>query len=214
MLLVAHRTPITAAGCAALAAAGAAVFEVDVQLDRDRLVVSHFLPLPGTAGWMQHDNWRFRRRTVGDLDPSVGDIVSSVPADCLILLDPKASSPAARDRLTAAIIDQLPDRARYRVSTSSPADLARLRSAGFTTWRTIGDRRELAAVLAGGRLPDDAVSIRHRLLDAETLARLHERVGGVVAWTVNDVARARWLRDAGVDGVTTDHLDVLHALRG
>jgi glycerophosphoryl diester phosphodiesterase len=36
----------------------------------------------------------------------------------------------------------------------------------------------------------------------------------VVAWTVNDPARARRLRDLGVDGVTTDRIAVLHALNG
>jgi glycerophosphoryl diester phosphodiesterase len=36
----------------------------------------------------------------------------------------------------------------------------------------------------------------------------------VVAWTVNDVERARQLRDLGVDAVTTDRIQVMSAVAG
>jgi glycerophosphoryl diester phosphodiesterase len=111
-----------------------------------------------------------------------------------------------------ALIDTLPDRDRFRVCGHRHDDLEAVRRAGFRTWRTARDARELAALAADGRLPDDAVSIRHRLLTGKVLDRLHEQAPAVVAWTVNDVARARQLRAMGVDGVTTDRVAVLTEL--
>ena len=58
MFLVAHRTPRTAAGCEAFAAAGAGMFECDVQFRGRTVVVSHFLPFLGRRGWLEHDNGR------------------------------------------------------------------------------------------------------------------------------------------------------------
>jgi glycerophosphoryl diester phosphodiesterase len=212
MLLVAHRTPLSAAGCAALAAAGAGAFELDVQLIDGRLVVSHFVTLPRLPRWIEHDNWRFRLRNGRPFDAAFADVVRFVPADCRILLDPKLKQGADRVRLAEALAATVPagERERFVVSTSHPGDLDRYRAAGFPTWRTIGNREHLHAVLAGGRLPDGGLSVRQSLLgDAELVARLRERASPVVAWTVNDARRARQLRDLGVDGLTTDRIAVL-----
>jgi glycerophosphoryl diester phosphodiesterase len=213
MLLVAHRTPHTAAGCAELAAAGAGAFELDVQVIGGRLVVSHFVTLAGLPDWVEHDNWRFRVRGRGPRDVDFADMVALVPPECLVLLDPKLPRGADRVRLADALAAAIPDRGRFRVSTADPDDLARYRAAGFRTWRTIGDRGHLREVLAGGALPDEAVSVRHWLLaDGAVVARLHERARSVIAWTVNDPARARRLAGWGVDGVTTDSRAVLTGL--
>jgi glycerophosphoryl diester phosphodiesterase len=211
MLLVAHRTPLSAVGCAQLAAAGARVFEVDVQLGRHHVVVSHYLPF-GRGGVLQRDNWRLRWHTSGHRDPAVLDVAAVVPDDCRVMLDMKESTPSRREELTAALIETLADRARFVVCGGRPEDLDRMRRAGFTTWRTVQNARELADVLADGSLPDHAVSIRHSLLTGVSLERLHGVVPAVVAWTVNDPRRARGLRDIGADGVTTDRAAVLTAL--
>jgi glycerophosphoryl diester phosphodiesterase len=56
----------------------------------------------------------------------------------------------------------------------------------------------------------EAVSLHtnHKKLDAKNIARLHERGYRVMLYTVNDVASARRLFDAGVDGLFTDNLKV------
>lgn len=213
MLLVAHRTPASRARCARLVAAGAQVFEIDIQYVGDRLAVSHYLPL-GRTGRVQRDNWRLRWHTAASRDPGVADVADVVPAGSTVLLDVKEKSAAGRRALVAALAGQLTDRARYRVCGPHRDDLARLREAGFATWRTVGNHRELAGVLAEPGLADEVVSIRHSLLTDDTLQALHDRVPAVVAWTVNDLGRARRLRDLGVDGVTTDRLAVLRALSG
>ena len=212
MILVAHRTPATRSGCEQVAAAGASVFEADVQVDdHGAVVVTHYLPF-GVGGRFERDNWRIRWHTGRVRDPRLFDVIDIVPADCLVLLDLKERHAARRARLVAALADALPDRSRFRVCGHPEEDVAALRAAGFRTWRSVGNRRHLAAVLTEHRLADDAVSIRHSLLTADVLARLRERVPHVVAWTVNSDVRAGQLRALGVDGVTTDSVTVLRML--
>jgi glycerophosphoryl diester phosphodiesterase len=212
MLLVAHRAPLNGLGCAERAAAGARLFELDVQLSHDRLVVSHFHPVLGRRGWLEVDNWSIRWSPRSVRDPVLGDVVDYIPKGCEILLDLKQTDPARRRDLTEKVCAELTDRTRYRVSGGSAGDLKRLRAAGFRTWRSIGGRLDLERVLARGRGPDEAVSVHHKLLDARSVESLHEVAAMVVAWTVNDVQRARDLQALGVDGITTDSLQVMTAL--
>lgn len=214
MLIVAHRTPTTAAGCAALAAAGAHAFELDVQLRGTRLVVSHYLPFLGVRGWLEHDNGRFRWRSGPPRDPALLDIVALIPPQCLILLDPKETEPCRRRALHEALVAALPERDRLRVSTDRADDLERYRAAGFQTWRTIKTGRALGHVISSGPVPDAGVSVRHTLLDAASVERLHGVTDTVVAWTVRNVARAARLREFGVDGITTDSRGVMTRLAG
>lgn len=190
------------------------MFEVDVQLRGDTIVVSHFLPFLRVRGWLEHDNRRFRWRGGPPRDSALLDVVELIPADCLILLDPKETDPARASRLAQELARVLPDRGRFRVSTHLLDDLDQHRTVGFRTWRTIKDDRDLERVLRVGPLPDDGVSVRHTLLTEASVDGLHRVVDNVVAWTVNDVDRARRLRDLGVDGITTDSTEVIAAVAG
>ena len=204
MFVVAHRTPTTPQACAALVAAGVSYFELDVQLAHDPaagLVVSHFLPLFGVRGWVENDNWRFRWRS--RRDPSILELLACIPAGAGVLLDPKETDRARRAELVNRIGD-LPDPHRFVVSTSEVDDLTAFRAAGLRTWRTIKNRAQLSAVFAAGSVEDEGVSVRHRLLDATAIDRLHALVASVVGWTVNDVPRARSLYEWGIDGITSD----------
>ncbi len=207
MIAVAHRLPRDAEARAAWLAAGVQRFEADVQLAPDgAVVVSHFLPFLRVRGWLQHDGTTFRWGGGGD--PTLDEALGALPPSAGVLLDPKETRPSRRAALVAALSAALPDRERHVVSTDDDGDLAGYRAAGFRTWRTVKDAATLRSVLAGPELPDAGVSIRHTLLDRATVARLHERCGQVVAWTVNDEGRARSLLGDGVDGVTTDRPDV------
>jgi hypothetical protein len=210
MLLVAHRSPGTLAQCRAVADAGATVFEVDVQIWRGRLVVSHYLPVLRTA--VRRDGWRFVRGWHERREPLLAHVAALVPPDRVVLLDLKETELGRRAELLAAVAATLPSSGRYLACTPIADDLEVLRDKGFSTWRTIGDRRQLDAVLAGERLADDAVTVNHKLLSRAVVDRLHVLSNTVVAWTVNDVRRAVWLRDNGVDGVTTDSTDVMREL--
>jgi glycerophosphoryl diester phosphodiesterase len=211
VLLVAHRTPPSSAQCARLAAAGATIFEIDVQLGRGRIAVSHFLPV-GRGGYLQRDNWRWRWHTAAARDPAVDDVAAVVPPGCAVLLDLKERTAERRRELISAIVETMPERKRYVVCGPHPEDLQRLRAAGFRTWRTVGGRRSLAALLADGPIPDEAISIRHTLLTEASIDRLQDVTETVVAWTVNDPGRARQLRDLGVSGITTDRPAVMQSV--
>ncbi|MFN2560014.1 MAG: glycerophosphodiester phosphodiesterase [Jatrophihabitans sp.] len=210
MLLVAHRTPRSRAACEVLAAAGARVFEADIQVDdQHRIVVSHYLPM---GDWLQRDNWRVRWHTSAAHDPTLDDVVALVPSGCRVSLDIKERTDEGRRRLIDALIAGFSDRSRFVVCGGREPDLERLRAAGFRTWRSAGRPAQLRELLAQGPLHDDAVSVRHSLLTPDVVARLHQQVATVVAWTVNDLRRARRVREFGVDGITTDRPAVLRML--
>lgn len=185
------------------------MFELDIQLGRDRLVVSHYLPVLRRRGWLENDNWKVRRSATLDQDPLVLQVVARIPKGCRVLLDLKETEPRRRAELNRRLAAELTDRTRFVVSTSNVQDLDQLREAGFATWRTLGGRRDLTRLLAAGDVQDEAVSVRQRLLDGATVRRLHDVAPSVVAWTVNGVGRACELRSAGVDGLTTDSTSVL-----
>ena len=71
VLLLAHRFPGTAEGCREFLRAGAAGFEMDLQLRGRRVLVSHYLPFLQIHGWFQHDGTRFRWRDGPPYDPTL-----------------------------------------------------------------------------------------------------------------------------------------------
>ena len=209
MLAIAHRTPATRERCAALGAAGATVFEIDIQIVGDDLVVSHYLPVHPRLPRLRRDRGRFTVRRRGRLEPALAAAVEALPAGAEILLDLKADTGPAAHALVDRVIANGPDPARCYASTKGWATLPALTGAGYRTWRTIADPAALRAALALPELPDHAVTVRHTLLTPEVMTALRERVPRVMTWTVNDVARARQVMELGVDGVTTDSLEVL-----
>lgn len=215
-LLVAHRLPDSATRCAALAAAGAGGFELDVQLRGNAVVVSHYLPFLQIPGWLEHDGTRFRWGGGRVLDPQLDEALARVPGTARIVLDPKELRRPRRRRLVAALtaaLAALPNqRGRCVVTTDDPTELRTYRAAGIATWRTVGAAHELAALLEDGPGDDIGVAVRHTLLTADAVTRLHSRATTVAAWTVNEVPRARKLAAIGVDVITTDRVEVLTAL--
>lgn len=217
VLLFAHRFPGSAERCRELVTAGAGGFELDIQLgSRGGVVVSHYLPFLQIHGWFQHDGARFRWRDGPPYDPTLAEAVALVPPSVQLLLDPKESRRGRRHRLVEQVAAELDgvDRDRVAVSVAAADELAAYRAAGFRTWRTVRDERELRELLDSGATGDHGASIRHSLLNERVLAQLRELVPTVVAWTVNDPPRARLLCRLGVDGITTDRVDVMAAALG
>jgi glycerophosphoryl diester phosphodiesterase len=209
MLVVAHRSPRSATACRAAADAGATVFEIDVQIWHGKLVVSHYLPVGGTP--FRRDGWRFAVGWSERREPPLERVASVVPDQHTVLLDLKENEPGRRRALVEAIVDTLPNSGRYIACSPLVDDINALREKGFRTWRTIGDQGALNAVFDVGELADEAVTVDHRLLSQGSVERLHRHTSTVVAWTVNDVGRLLTLRGWGVDGVTTDRIEVMRA---
>lgn len=214
MLAIAHRTPATADRCAALAAAGATVFEIDVQAFGDDLVVSHYLPVHPRLARVRRDRARFTVRRRGRLEVALAATVESLPAGAEILLDLKVDRGPAAHALVERIVAAGPDPARCYASTKGWETLPALAAAGYRTWRTVADPAALTAALAMPAIPDDAVTVRHSLLTPEVIAALRDRGPRVMTWTVNDLGRAREVIALGVDGVTTDSPEVLRLVSG
>ena len=214
MLAIAHRTPATRERCAALGAAGATVFEIDVQTIGEDLVVSHYLPVHPRLPRVRRDRTRFTVRRRGRLEPALAAAIEALPDGAEILLDLKVDRGPAAHALVERIVATGPDPARCYASTKGWETLPALAAAGYRTWRTIGDATALAAALAMPELPDHAVTVRHTLLTAEVMTKLRDLVPRVMTWTVNDPARARQVIELGVDGVTTDSADVLRLVSG
>ena len=201
------------------------MFELDVQLrggEGGVLVCSHYLPLGrrpdrragSRALEVERDNWRLRRAP--GRDPALTDVLALIPSGCGVLLDPKhrPGVPPEQLRLALARFVAGSERpGRFVVSTGDPRLLAAYRSDGVRTWRSIGDRAALHRAIAAGGLPEEGVSVRHSLLDAETTSALNVVAGIIVAWTVNSRRRATELVRLGVGGVTTDRLAVLAIAR-
>ena len=213
---IAHRLPADAGKRTELLAAGARGFELDVQLRHGQVVVSHHLPFLQIPGWLEHDGGRFRWGGGRLLDPTLDETLSSLPREVITTLDPKEQRTTRRRALTRAVIDELRGHGARLVvvTTDDDADLAAYRAAGVSTWRTAGDTAALHRLLARDVLLDAGVAVRHTLLDASTIGRLHALTPWVGAWTVDDVDRARRLADWGADSVTTDNPAVVRALAG
>ena len=214
MLAIAHRTPATRERCAVLGAAGATVFEIDIQSIGEELVVSHYLPVHPRLPRLRRDRVRFTVRRRGRLEPALAATVEALPAGAEILLDLKLDTGPAAHALVERVIANGPDPARCYASTKGWATLPALTAAGYRTWRTIGDPAALRAALALPEIPDHAVTVRHTLLTPAVMTALRDRVPRVMTWTVNDPARARRVMALGVDGVTTDSVDVLRLVSG
>lgn len=213
-LAIAHRAPSDPAACAALATAGVAVFEIDVQEIDGTLVSSHFLPVHPRLARLRRDRRSFtvRRRTAGEL--ALLEALDAIPGSAQVLLDLKIDRGDAAAALVERLASVRPDPARCLVSTKGWQTLDAVRAAGYRTWRTVADANALASVLSGPAPADDAVTVRHSLLTPEVIQRLRAKVPAVMTWTVNDPDRAAQLLAAGVDGITSDSDRVLRLVAG
>jgi glycerophosphoryl diester phosphodiesterase len=236
-ILVAHRGGHHTRALRAAIDAGVDWVEVDVWWHHRRLVVRH-----DPALWrlpVTYDGWRMRvaLRPFPTLDRLL-DLLADTPVR--LLLDLKGTLPedtlgktfartAARHllrvartarELPRALVETL--RRRQAVARAAvcgqqwaPLDAARALEPALPVFFSLGTEEHITAYLR--RLQDGTalplISIRHSLLTAERVADLRDRGVTMVAWTVNDYARARELIGWGVDGITSDSLVLLQRLR-
>lgn len=182
---------------------GAGVIEIDVVSSRGRLYAGHRRQIPWLGPWL------FRRPTLEQV------WVASAPV--AIMLDLKESSPVFLARLFAFLAEHGRDRLVILVS-GNPATLQAFQ-------RQMPDVIRLYGASPPGRLEafmnDEALialvnglNLRHERIDRQVGAWANARGLWLIAWTVNDFARARELAEIGVDIITTDNLAILSQLRG
>jgi glycerophosphoryl diester phosphodiesterase len=212
VILIAHRMPLTVPGCLELAASGANVFEVDVQLSGTGVVISHALPLLPRLPYLRHDGWEFSwsRALIG---LPLTSAVDRLPAAAELLLDLKTDNgPGATHLVDRLLATSSLDPARCYVSSKNWDQLERFSAAGFRTWRSVADRGTLQQLVEAGEHDRSyAITVRHTYLTAASMPQLRP-FGQVIAWTVNDPGRALELVRLGVAGVTSDNPAVFAAL--
>jgi glycerophosphoryl diester phosphodiesterase len=221
VLVVAHRLPSTPAEAAVLAEAGANVFELDLQLFGDRLIVSHYLPLMRSFDLVRRNGRRFSIATELLGEP-LREALAIVPDGARLALDLKTDhGPLAwrmAERLSAGLAAEGVDPASCFVASKNWGTLRYLRDRGFRTWPSVASGKALARFLAGtAGIGHAGVSIRHSFVTPSLIPRLKDLIaesGDVVAWTVRAPSRAVELVSWGVGGITADSPDVLAAAAG
>ncbi|MFN0145668.1 MAG: glycerophosphodiester phosphodiesterase [Dehalococcoidia bacterium] len=194
-------------------AAKAEYLEVDLWVHKGRLEARHERRVPLRVPAL-YEKWymRFPPRDAFGLR----DLVEAACPAAGLFLDLKDGGPAA-SRLVAEALGASPPRP-VAASSQCWGLLRPLAEAapGVMLFYSVDVQAKLDLFLsvAGRDHRPRGVSCRHSLLTPPVVAELHARGLDVVAWTVDDGARAAELAAMGVDGITTHRVAELRALVG
>ncbi|MFQ5879648.1 MAG: glycerophosphodiester phosphodiesterase [Dehalococcoidia bacterium] len=137
-----------------------------------------------------------------------------------LMLDLKGRASGVRPAFATALVRFLDDQRLTRrvVVCSDDWELLRLVQALAPDLRVSYSAKSLRQLeriwRAEDTLPLRAVCVRHGLLDEGLVGRLKERRTKVFTWTVDELERARQLQRWGVDGIISNDLALLAALKG
>lgn len=209
--LIAHGGGNSAALVRSGLAAGADYLEVDLWVHNGRLEARHERRFPFHLP-VFYEKWYLRpapRRPF-----ALAELLASACPAAAVFLDLKNGGPQAT-RLVAGALERAPS---CGVAASSQfwsllRPLARA-APGVGLFYSIDVQSKLDLFLSVSLhdLRPRGVSCRHTLLTPAVVAELHVRGLEVVAWTVDDEARAAELTAMGVDGITTHRVAELRAL--
>ncbi|MDK1473306.1 glycerophosphodiester phosphodiesterase [Streptomyces sp. 549] len=197
--------------------------ETDVHTTADgRLVAFHDATLDRMAGAggrlasLSFDELR-RLRVAGEPVPLFADLLREFP-QARWNIDVKADAAVAP---LLEVLDEADAWDRVCVGAFAERRVARARALGGPRLATsLGAAGVLGLRLRSYRLPgrfrDNAVCVQVPVrqagvpvVDAAMLRAAHRRGLQVHVWTVNDAATMRELLDLGVDGIMTDHIELL-----
>lgn len=180
--------------------------ELDVHLDRDRLVVRHAKRIWFTSRFWER--WYLLPR--GVTFPTLDEMLQCIGDDTPLWIDCKGVTP----RLARRAVGAAGPGRQVTVSTKSWWMLAPV--AGRPRVRTIrsaGNRLELLAMrFLPSRVPLDGVVVHSRLLTADVAAALQHRFGRLYSWSIPDAETARDLIGHGLDGLIVDDPGLLAEL--
>ena len=142
--------------------------------------------------------------------PTLESVVAAVPTGIGLTVELKHAG------LFEAVSPILADAENdVRLSSFVPQALTPFSEAGFETALLV-DPEEIGgwdpALAAAASIDADAVHAHYDALEADRVARAHDRGLDVVAWTVPDEERVRDCRRAGADGVIVDDWRVVPGL--
>jgi glycerophosphoryl diester phosphodiesterase len=188
--------------------AGIDAIECDFWHARGRLALRHERKLPGLP--VIFDKWYFRFG-VGELP--LRRLLREINFRAELFLDIKSNTPRAADAVIELYHDNASMMPHTLVCSRQWKLLDRIAAAGtgMELFYSIGARREIDSLIRGmnRRQRPAGTSIRHTLLSADVVARLHAEGLQVFAWTVNTRHRVEELIAWGVDGLISDDVEVL-----
>ncbi len=205
-LAIAHRAANDLHRLRAAESLGADYLECDVWLYQDRMEVRH----EKTIGRLpiRWDRWSLEWR--GPPRLVLEQLVAAWRGPGALLLDLKGRD----ERLPGRVLQAVGD-AAGEVPFGVTARTWRLlepfaEMPGVATFPSAGGARNIDALLRLGRRDHwTGIAIHRKLLSAAVVEQLHELAPLVTTWPVNDIETYESVMGYGVDGVTSDSLDVL-----
>ncbi|MBI5285948.1 MAG: glycerophosphodiester phosphodiesterase [Chloroflexi bacterium] len=195
--------------------AGVDAIECDFWHDRGRLALRHERKLPALP--VLYDKW-YLRFSWGEL--SLRDLLREINFRADLFLDIKSATPRAAKAVLELYHDNASLMPRTLVSSQQWRVLDQLAEAGTSMqmYYSVGRERAIDALIRRAEKAPRAsrpagTSIRHTLLSAEVVERLHGAGLEVFAWTVNTRHRVEELLSFGVDGVISDDVELQAELR-
>jgi glycerophosphoryl diester phosphodiesterase len=211
--VVAHRGGNELSRAREASAAGADVLEADLWLYRGQLEVRHektLGPLPVLWDrWSLAPGWKPRLR--------LASVIEVVDPQIELMLDLKGragSDPAIAAHVATVINGHRGDRPYLVCSQNWPLLEAFRHNPGARLVHSIGNQQQLDTAWTKLERDDhDAVSIHVKLLNAAVVSALKERIAIVMTWPINHPDQLEVVLGWGVDGVTTDRLDIVERVR-
>lgn len=221
---IAHRAGNDVDSLRAALELGADVVEADVHSRAGRLEVRHHKalgPLPyvwdreGRPGRVPllRDRWEVRPAAAFPLQ--LAELLAAAAPDTTLMLDLKGVSGVGP--ATLHLLAEHPPAApvlvcaRWWPSALAFTDIPWARP--VLSARGRGELLRLRRLLNRGSAPH-GVSVHRSLLDRDIVRALHERVGLVMTWPIDDLADLEAVLSIGVTGVITNEAEVLHAVVG
>lgn len=208
-LVIAHRGGNSVAGALHAIELGADMVETDIWAHRGRLELRHVKtmgPIPLLWDrWELHPGWGHRL--------VLEEVMSATPETYPLFLDLKGHDLSLAPRIVKAIGDAQPRRPIVLCGRHWPQMAMVESDPDVWVFYSAGTPEELTGVWPWlARQAHPGISISYHLLSPKVIEELKAARATIIAWTVNDPAIARDLHTLGVDGFTTDNLEMLHRI--
>lgn len=209
LLRIAHRAANTLEGLREAEEADCDVAEADIWYYRGRLEVRHTKtmgPVPLLWDrWSLEPAWRPRL--------SLAELVAAAKENTVLMLDLKGGHREQSERVIREMQSVAPGR-RYMVCSQWWDSLEPFRDVDEAfVMHSCGNARMVRDVVTrltwGHR---HAVAAHRKLLSEAVVERLHEHAEAVVSWPINTMAAFEQVRGYGVDGITSDSIELLQEL--
>jgi glycerophosphoryl diester phosphodiesterase len=195
---------------------GADYVEADVRVHRGRLEVRHLK----TVRWLPllYDRWRvgpWRWRIGLSIAPGwtnrlvLSTLLHRLAPQTGLMIDLKGDDETLAPAVLHALHDAGGERPVIVCSQNWRHIDPLLGEPAVTAVHSIGNARQLQALLARKPFETQGISIDSVLLDEEVVRQLHDRAPIVVTWPINRTSLLERVTALGVDGVITDSLSIL-----